>query len=35
MTIKKIIARIESAGGFYNEEILEGKTRKGLKIIIL
>ena len=33
--IKKIVAKIESAGGFYTEEVLEGKNRQGFKIITL
>ena len=33
--IKKIIVGIESAGGFYTEEIREGSTRRGFKITTL
>ena len=33
--VKKIVAGVESAGGFYTEEIREGSTRRGFKIITL
>jgi len=33
--VKTIVAAVESAGGFYTEEIREGSTRKGFQIITL
>lgn len=30
--VKKIVAEIESAGGFFTEEIREGSTRRGFRI---